>query len=130
MDIRIQRIYDPPSPADGCRVLVDRLWPRGIAKEAAALDHWLRDLAPSTELRRWFGHDPARWNEFRRRYAEELRTGAAAAALDGLRALAASQPVLTLLYAAHDGTHNNAAALREHLLAAPADGATPPAGPA
>jgi uncharacterized protein YeaO (DUF488 family) len=118
MDIRLQRIYTPPSPDDGCRVLVDRLWPRGIRKDAAALDHWLRALAPSDELRHWFGHDPARWDAFRQRYADELREGEAAAALQTLRELAAAQPVLTLLYAAHDTEHNNAAALREYLLAA------------
>jgi uncharacterized protein YeaO (DUF488 family) len=116
MDIRTQRIYEPPSPADGCRVLVDRLWPRGLRKDAAALDHWLRELAPSTELRHWFNHDPARWDEFRRRYAEELDHGEAAEALATLRELAAAQPVLTLLHAAHDTEHNNAVALREYLL--------------
>lgn len=95
------------------RILVDRLWPRGLKKEQAAVDRWVRDLAPSTELRRWFGHDPARWDAFRERYARELQ--AQPELLDEIRSLAQHGRV-TLLFGAHDETHNNAAALREILL--------------
>lgn len=112
MSLRVRRAYDPPAPDDGCRVLVDRLWPRGLKREAAGIDHWLRELAPSNELRVWFGHAPARWDEFRRRYAEELQSPAATAALAELRGLIAAHPVVTLLYAARDTTCNNAEALR------------------
>lgn len=115
--LRIRRAYDPPTPADGCRVLVDRLWPRGLKREAADIDHWLRDLAPSNALRQWFGHDPARWDEFRRRYADELQSPAVAPALAELRGLIAAHPVLTLVYGARDTTHNNAEALRLWLQA-------------
>lgn len=112
--IRIKRAYDPPSRDDYARVLVDRLWPRGIKKEALALDQWAKELAPSTKLRQWFDHDPARWQEFRRRYAVELRPHAEF--LDTLRTLARKGTV-TLVYGAHDEAHNNAVALREFLLA-------------
>lgn len=112
MSLRIRRAYDPPAPDDGCRVLVDRLWPRGLKRETAGVDHWLRELAPSNELRKWFGHDPERWDEFRRRYADELQSPAAAPALTELRGLIAAHPVLTLVYGARDTTHNNAEALR------------------
>ena len=112
MSLRVRRAYDPPAPDDGCRVLVDRLWPRGLKREAAGIDHWLRELAPSNELRTWFAHDPARWDEFRRRYAEELRSAAAAAALAELRGLIAAHQVVTLLYGARDTRCNNAEALR------------------
>ena len=112
MTIRVRRAYDPPAAGDGCRVLVDRLWPRGLARENARIEHWLRELAPSNELRKWFAHDPARWDEFRRRYAEELRSPAAAAALAELRGLIAAHQVVTLIYGARDTTCNNAEALR------------------
>ena len=112
MSLRVRRAYDPPAPDDGCRVLVDRLWPRGLKREAAGIDHWLRELAPSNELRTWFAHDPARWDEFRLRYAAELRSPAAAAALAELRSLIAAHRVVTLLYGARDTTCNNAEALR------------------
>ncbi len=112
MPIKTRRAYDPPTPEDGCRVLVDRLWPRGLKRESAGVDHWLRELAPSNELRKWFAHDSERWDEFRRRYAAELHSPAAAAALAELRGLIATHPVLTLLYGARDTTHNNAEALR------------------
>ena len=114
-DIAVKRVYEPPAADDGARILVDRLWPRGLAKDTAHIDRWLRELAPSAALRRWFGHDPERWDEFRRRYAEEL--AGRDAELDELRGLARGRR-LTLLFAAHDATHNNAAALREILLAA------------
>jgi len=112
--IRIKRAYDPPSHDDGARILIDRLWPRGIKKESLAVDQWAKELAPSTELRQWFGHDPARWQAFHQRYAAELRPHAEL--LDTLRTLARKGTV-TLVYAAHDETHNNAVALREFLLA-------------
>ena len=122
MSLRVRRVYDPPAASDGCRVLVDRLWPRGLTREAAQVDHWLRELAPSNELRKWFGHDPERWDEFRRRYAEALQTPAATAAVDELRNLIGAHPVVTLLYAARDTTHNNAEALRLWLESGPGSG--------
>ena len=111
--IQIKRAYEPPAPGDGKRILLDRLWPRGVKKEALALDQWAKELAPSTELRQWFGHDPALWPEFRKRYAVELR--AHAELLESLRALA-RQGTITLVYGAHDEAHNNAVAMREFLL--------------
>src|SRR5262245_4534008 len=95
--VRIKRAYLPPSPEDGVRILVDRLWPRGRRKSDAAIDRWLKELAPSTELRRWFGHDPNRWDEFRRRYEAELLRQAQL--LDELRAMVRKAPV-TLVFAA------------------------------
>jgi uncharacterized protein YeaO (DUF488 family) len=112
-NIKLKRAYDPPSPEDGKRILVDRLWPRGISKEKAALDQWMKEIAPSTELRKWFGHDPKRWTEFRRRYAEELRQHPDLVAK--LRSLA-KQGTVTLVYAARDETHNDAVVLRGLLL--------------
>jgi uncharacterized protein YeaO (DUF488 family) len=116
MDLRIKRIYEAATPEDGYRVLVDRLWPRGLAKEKAAADSWLREIAPSTGLRQWYGHDPARWDEFRRRYFAELSVAPAAAAVDELRALIDAHRPLTLLYASRKDELNNAVALREYLL--------------
>jgi uncharacterized protein YeaO (DUF488 family) len=110
VDVALKRIYEKPAAADGRRVLVDRLWPRGVSKERAALDGWLRELAPSESLRKWYGHDPARWPEFRRRYRAELR--ARRPALDALRRLATGRRV-TLLYAARDSSHSNAAVLKD-----------------
>ena len=95
------------------RVLVDRVWPRGVSKSEAAIDRWLKDVAPSTELRQWFGHEPSRWTEFRRRYLAELR--GSAELLDELRATARKGP-LTLVYSARDERHNQAVVLREHLM--------------
>lgn len=112
MALAIKRIYEPPAAADGYRVLIDRLWPRGLSKADARLDQWCRELAPSAELRRWFGHDPARWPEFRQRYTAEL--DARPAALAALAERARAGPV-TLLYAARDGRHCNAVVLRERL---------------
>lgn len=112
-NIRLKRAYEPPTQSDGTRVLVDRLWPRGVKKVDAALDHWMKDLAPSTALRKWFAHDPARWTEFRIRYAEEVHQHGDK--LSQLRALARKGSV-TLVYAAHDEAHNNAVALRALLL--------------
>jgi len=112
-DIRLKRAYEPASPEDGRRILVDRLWPRGLRKADAAIDRWLKDIAPSSELRRWFGHDPNRWEEFRQRYRREL--SARQDLLDELRAMA-SESRLTLVYSARDEDHNDAVVLREMLL--------------
>jgi uncharacterized protein YeaO (DUF488 family) len=111
-NLKLKRAYDPPAAADGKRILVDRLWPRGVKKADAAIDEWMKDLAPSTALRKWFGHDPARWPEFRRRYLKELDRHSEQ--LDRLRALARQGPV-TLVYAAHDEAHNDAVVLRDFL---------------
>lgn len=116
---RIKRIYEPPARSDGTRILVDRIWPRGVSKDKAALDRWAKELAPSTALRKWFNHDPERWDEFRRRYAKELETEAEA--LESLRAEGAKRAV-TLLYSAKDTAHNQAAALRDILEAPPERG--------
>ena len=113
LDIQIKRAYLPPSTEDGVRVLVDRLWPRGLRKSEAAIDRWLKEVAPSTELRRWFGHDPGRWQEFRRRYQAELSSNTAL--LSELRAMAKKER-LTLVYAARDELHNEAVMLRDVLI--------------
>lgn len=112
MTIRLKRIYDARADDDGQRILVDRLWPRGINKEDAHIDLWLREVAPSAALRQWFGHDPERWAEFRKRYREELRQNAAP--LEELRARCKGQ-VVTLLFAAKDTEHNHAIVLRDLL---------------
>jgi uncharacterized protein YeaO (DUF488 family) len=106
-------VYKPTAPEDGIRILVDRLWPGGLSKEKAAGDHWMKDIAPSGELRRWFGHDRERWPEFRRRYVAELHHNKAL--LDQIRDLARGQTV-TLLFGAHDEEHNDAIVLREVLV--------------
>jgi uncharacterized protein YeaO (DUF488 family) len=111
--IKLKRAYEPPAASDGQRILIDRLWPRGVSKAKAAIDRWLKEIAPSTELRKWFGHDPARWQEFRKRYAAEIRGHPEP--LDELRRLAREGP-LTLVYSARDETHNDAVVLRELLL--------------
>jgi uncharacterized protein YeaO (DUF488 family) len=108
--IRLKRVYEDPSPADGRRILVDRLWPRGVTKERAAVGLWLKEVAPSTELRRWFGHDPARWPEFQRRYGEELRDRPQE--LAELGRLAAAGPV-TFVYGARDRERNAAVVLKD-----------------
>ena len=113
LDIRLKRVFAPPARSDGERILVDRLWPRGMRKEAAALTGWMKDLAPSTELRRWFGHDPARWDGFRERYEAELMQHGDL--LDELRQRA-RHGTLTLLYAARDEAHNEAVVLKDVLL--------------
>ncbi len=110
--IRIKRIYEPPAAADGRRVLIDRLWPRGMSKNEAKVDEWLKEIAPSDELRTWFGHDPAKWAEFRTRYREELKDHGEL--LDRLRA-EAHKGTVTLLFAARDEEHNNAVVLKELL---------------
>ncbi len=113
--LKLKRAYEPPARGDGTRILIDRLWPRGLKKDGAALDHWFKEIAPSPELRKWFGHDPERWSEFRRRYAREL--GAPAEQLETIRALA-RRGTVTLVYAAHDEEHNHALVLRDILLKA------------
>ena len=113
-DIRVRRAYEDPSPQDGARVLVDRIWPRGLRKEAAQLDEWAKDVAPSTELREWYGHDPAKFDEFRRRYLDELSGEAQRATLDMLCVLAAKEPV-TLVTATKDVAISQAAVLAQHL---------------
>ena len=112
MDVRLKRAYDAASPSDGYRVLIDRLWPRGVSKQKAKLDEWEKELAPSTELREWFGHEPSRFDEFRRRYIGELRH--ARPRLTELRRRARTG-TLTLVYAAHDSEHNDAVVLAEVL---------------
>lgn len=111
--IRLKRVYDAHEPGDGSRILVERLWPRGLSKKEAKIDLWLKELAPSTELRRWFGHDPGRWEQFQQRYWSELEN--ASEAVQEIRKLA-RQGTLTFLYAAHDQDHNSARALREFML--------------
>jgi uncharacterized protein YeaO (DUF488 family) len=111
--IHLKRVYEAPDKQDGYRILVDRIWPRGLSKEVAAVDLWLRDLAPSTALRKWFGHDPARWTEFKRRYMQELNGEEASAALAQFHAVKNTR--VTLLFAAKDTEHNNAVALQEYL---------------
>jgi uncharacterized protein YeaO (DUF488 family) len=112
MDVRLKRAYEPATDADGYRVLIDRLWPRGISRERARLDEWERELPPSTELRQWFGHDPSRFDEFRRRYLEELRHYRPRIAKLRRRARSGT---LTLVYAARDTEHNDAVVLAEVL---------------
>ena len=107
-DIAVKRVYQPAERSDGQRVLVDRLWPRGVSKAEAKLDLWLKDIAPSDELRKWFGHDPERWEEFQKRYREELKDKGEEVA--ELKKLLVKDKV-TLLYGAHDEKHNNAVAL-------------------
>jgi uncharacterized protein YeaO (DUF488 family) len=116
MDVRVRRVYDEPAPDDGLRVLVDRLWPRGLSKEAAALDHWVRDVAPSTELRHWFDHTAERRDEFELRYRAELEDDEHAAALQEIRDLLVDGP-LTLLTATKDLNLSHAPILRAVLLA-------------
>lgn len=112
MGIRLKRAYDEPSPDDGLRILVERLWPRGLSKERAAVDLWAKDLAPSPDLRRWFHHDPERWGEFQERYRAEL--GQKTEGIEELRRKCEGQTV-TFVYAAHDQGHNSALVLRDYL---------------
>ena len=113
MTVRLKRVYDPPSLQDGARILVDRLWPRGLTKEAAALDAWLKDVAPSNELRKWFHAHPPQWSKFRQKYLAELTTGAAHAALQQLHDLARKRRGLTLLFASKNLEQNNALVLKQ-----------------
>lgn len=112
-NVKLKRAYEPHTSEDGTRILVERLWPRGIKKEDAAIDLWDREIAPSTELRKWFGHDPARWQEFCRRYAKEVDQHAEE--LGKLRGMARQGPI-TLVFSAHDEIHNNAVVLRDLIL--------------
>jgi uncharacterized protein YeaO (DUF488 family) len=110
MELKIKRVYEKPEKEDGTRILVDRLWPRGLTKERAGVDLWLKNIAPSTELRKWFDHDPAKWNEFRQRYREELKRD------EGPMSVLKEQVMkgaVTLLYAAKDQEHNEALVLKE-----------------
>lgn len=111
MPVKIKRIYEPAAPEDGQRILVDRLWPRGVAKAEAHIDLWLKDVAPSADLRRWFGHKPERWAEFQKRYLAELKDNPA---FEDLRRLVRGKPT-TLLYGAKDETHNQARVLADRL---------------
>jgi uncharacterized protein YeaO (DUF488 family) len=125
VDVRVKRAYEAAEASDGYRVLIDRLWPRGVSRDSAAVDEWLRELAPSAALRRWFGHDPSRFEEFRRRYIEELR--GARPRLTELRRRARDGAV-TLVYSARDTEHNDAVVLAEVLrrgLPTDREGATP-----
>lgn len=112
MPIQIKRVYDPSKKTDGVRILIDRLWPRGIAKEEAKIDRWLKDVAPSTALRKWFGHDPEKWPEFKERYFREL--DAHKDAVNEIRQRARTEMV-TLVFGAKDARHSNAEALVEYL---------------
>lgn len=116
--IGLKRAYEPAAPGDGYRVLVDRLWPRGVSKQALPLDLWDKDLAPTTKLRQWFGHDPEKWVEFSRQYRRELSSAAQKARLQELLTSAGRRP-LTLVYGAKDSLHTHAIVLREVLLKAP-----------
>jgi len=115
MPVALKRVYDPPSLSDGARVLVDRLWPRGVSKEAAKLKLWLKDIAPSDELRKWYHARPTQWAQFREKYLEELSSPEAAAALDELHKLTHSSRKVTLLYASRNTDRNNATVLKELL---------------
>jgi uncharacterized protein YeaO (DUF488 family) len=112
MTIDVKRAYDPSAKSDGHRILIDRIWPRGVTRDDLRIDAWLKDLAPSTALRKWFGHDPAKWDEFRTRYARELdqRSDLVEDLVDKARA-----GHVTLVFGAKDAEHNNAVALKEHL---------------
>lgn len=111
--IKLKRAYEPPATDDGTRILIDRLWPRGVKKADAAIDEWMKEIAPSTALRKWFGHDPDRWLEFRRRYQSEIRQHSDH--LERLRTLARHGRI-TLVFSAHDEAHNDAVVLRDLLL--------------
>ncbi len=114
--IRTKRIYEAAKPEDGYRVLVDRIWPRGVSRHHAKIDRWLKELAPSTQLRQWFGHDPKQWSEFVQRYKNELRQRQSE--LKALQEIVDERKVVTLVYAARDEQHNNAVALQRIIEAA------------
>lgn len=111
MKIQLKRIYEEPDEKDGYRILVDRLWPRGVSKEKAHLDLWLKDIAPSTELRKWFNHDPDKWNQFQKKYLKELKENKEA--VDTLKEHL-KKGTITLLYAAKDEAHNEAEVLKDY----------------
>ncbi len=112
MNIKIKRAYEQPDKEDGLRILIDRLWPRGVSKEEAKADLWLKEIAPSTELRKWFGHDPAKWTEFQKRYSKEL--DANLELVNTIKGFA-KKGTVTLVYGAKDEDHNDAIVLREYL---------------
>lgn len=116
MEIRLKRAYDTAARSDGPRILVDRIWPRGVSKEGSDIALWLKGLAPSTELRKWFDHDPDKWSEFCNRYLEELQSDDAVEDLGRLRQLLDEHKRITLVFAAKDTENNNAVALRDHIL--------------
>ena len=111
--IKLKRAYEPPAPDDGTRILIDRLWPRGVKKADAAIDEWMKDIAPSNGLRKWFGHDPARWQEFRRRYQSEIQQHPDQF---GRLCTLAQHGRITLVFSAHDEAHNDAVVLKDLLL--------------
>jgi uncharacterized protein YeaO (DUF488 family) len=111
--IKTKRVYDSPNKDDGFRILVDRLWPRGMSKERAKLDVWMKEIAPSEELRQWFGHEPEKWEEFQKRYSKEL--AAKPELLDLIRRTEKEKGVITLVYSARDTNYNNAVALEKQL---------------
>jgi uncharacterized protein YeaO (DUF488 family) len=115
-NVRLKRAYEPAEKGDGQRILVDRLWPRGVARAEAAIDQWMKEIAPSSDLRKWFGHDPGRWEEFQRRYRAELEEHRDQ--LEELRRLAETGRI-TLVYSARDESHNDAVVLRDVLLGRP-----------
>lgn len=114
--LKLKRVYEAPHKDDGTRILVDRLWPRGLTKEKAKVDLWLKEIAPSTELRKWFGHDPKKWRRFRERYRTELKDHT-----DQLRLLKSKKGTVTLIYGARDQEHNEALVLKEFLERTPQD---------
>lgn len=113
MSLKIKRVYEDASKSDGFRILVDRIWPRGVSKEEAQVDTWLKDIAPSTELRKWFGHDPEKWGEFQKKFEAEIHDNKAA--LNQLKEIVKDHPTVTLVYAAKDEEHNNAVVLQKLL---------------
>ncbi|MBZ0334711.1 DUF488 domain-containing protein [Marinobacter sp. AL4B] len=112
MDIRLKRAYEAAARSDGPRILVDRIWPRGVSKEDADIAHWIKGLSPSTELRKWFDHDPDKWDEFQKRYLNELKSDQVSDDLEAFKNLLAEQKRITLVFAAKDTEHNNAVALK------------------
>jgi len=111
--IKLKRVYEPIQPEDGLRILVERLWPRGVSKEKAKIDDWLKEIAPSTELRKWYAHQPERWPAFREKYVEELQ--AKPEAVSHLRSLCSGQQTVTFIYAARDEAHNSAIVLKHFI---------------
>lgn len=112
-NIKLKRVYEKPEKSDGFRILIDRLWPRGLSKEKAKINLWLKDIAPSNDLRKWFGHDPAKWSEFQKRYRKELQTNREA--IKQLKQIIKKEKTITLLFSASDKEHNNAVALTKIL---------------
>ena len=111
-EIQLKRAYEKPGSSDGCRILIDRIWPRGVSKEELKIDEWLKDIAPSTSLRKWFGHEPDKWNEFKKRYFEELKHNKE---LTNRIIEKMHQDEVTFVYSAKDREHNNAVALKEYI---------------